>query len=108
MLSSPSPSGNVLEYQTPRARRGFTGIWILRIVLICLALGLFGMAYYFGSQPAYQQTSRTGQTSANIAPNVTAGLASLGFCVAGSAALLAAALVRPDRPANSVSGHFGG
>jgi hypothetical protein len=103
MPLEPSQPGNVLEYQVPaRARRNpYKGTWVLRIVLLCIACALFGIAYYFGSMPPFQQTPRSQQAGTQIAPNVTAGLTSLGFSLAGASAVLACALVRPDPPADA-------
>jgi hypothetical protein len=103
MPPEPSHLGQVLDYQTPPRgmRSPYRGIWVLRIVLLCVAGGLFWAAYDFGSRPAFQQTQRSSQPGAQIASNVTAGLASLGFALAGGMALLAAALVRPDPAASA-------
>jgi hypothetical protein len=66
----------------------------MRFIFLLLALTLFVVALAFGYG---QQPWQWNSASTVVAPNVLAGLASLGFAVAGGLSLLAAALVRPDR-----------
>ena len=70
-----------------------------RGVLLVIALVLFCVAGVFGAAEPFKTASLSvisERTAYAIAPNVTAGLAALGFALAGGLSLLAASLVRGD------------
>ncbi len=76
---------------------------VLRVILLFAAVALFGIALYFGNQDPFRTASPSvvsDRTPYAIAPNITAGLASLGFALGGAFALLAAALVRAGTESN--------
>src|SRR3954471_14879543 len=72
---------------------------MFRGTLLVVALILFCVAGAFGASEPFRTASPSvisDKTAYAIAPNVTAGLASLGFALAGGLSLLAASLVRGD------------
>ncbi len=78
-----------------------------KIVFFVTAILLFIVAVYFGNEKPFQEISGSttsvgnGQVASQvaIASNYVAGLASLGFALAGGLALIAAAIVKngPER-----------
>ena len=79
----------------------------LRVGLLVYATVLFRIAYSFGEQESFQESAPTPHplfppapenriefASRAVAANNTAGFASLGFSIAGSAALVSAAFMR--------------
>jgi hypothetical protein len=77
----------------------------MRIVFVGISLVLFLIAYNFGNQRPCEQVSGgyVGSGNAPIAGNVgivsnyVSGLAALGFAISGGLALVAAAIVKPDK-----------
>jgi hypothetical protein len=78
-----------------------------RTVFVVIAIVLFIIAAYFGNQVPFQQISGSTTSVGNgqmasqvaIASNYVAGLASLGFALAGGLTLIAAAILKngPER-----------
>jgi hypothetical protein len=60
----------------------------MRLLLIGIAVVLFGVAIYFGNQQPF------GGNSPNMTPNWVAALSSFGFALAGGLSLIAAALAK--------------
>jgi hypothetical protein len=70
-----------------------------------MSLFLFFIAFHFGQERPYGEMSggytANGNTAVSasvaIASNYVAGLASFGFSISGGLALIAAAIVKPDK-----------
>ena len=63
--------------------------WVLRVILLVVAVALFGVAFYFGPHGPPQE-SPAGRTG------LVCGEVTLGFALAAGLALLAAALVKSE------------
>ena len=77
-----------------------THVW--RSIFLIMAAALFVASISFANMEAFRAagpvTSSSNQVPTfSIAPNALAGLASLGFAIAGGLALIAAALVRENQ-----------
>ena len=62
----------------------------MRLLLIAIAVVLFGVAIYFGNQQPYSSNN----SSIAMTPNWVAAMSAFGFALAGGLSLIAAAIVR--------------
>lgn len=74
----------------------------MRFLFTVISVVLFGIAIYFGNQqPMFQVTgpsaiigNQSMEAHVAVTPNLLAGLAALGFALAGGLSLIAAAIVK--------------
>jgi hypothetical protein len=68
----------------------------VKFLFLVVAVILFGIAIDFGNRQAFMEVHAASGGAVAVTSNLTAGIASAGFALAGSIALVAAALVRKE------------